>query len=126
MYVEYNPNPLARRVSDCAVRALAKALGIDWETAYVMLCLNGFQMGDMPSEKSVVSATLRQQGFYREAIPNECPDCYTAKDFCEEHPNGLYVLAFNDHIATVKNGQLFDTFDSSDEVPLFVWHRKDD
>lgn len=26
MYIEYNPNPCGRRVGDCAVRAVAKAL----------------------------------------------------------------------------------------------------
>ena len=28
MYIEYNPNPCGRRVGDCAVRAISKAL--DW------------------------------------------------------------------------------------------------
>ena len=125
-FVEYNPNPLARIVDDCAVRAITKALDIDWETAYLLLSANGFVMGTMPSEKSVVSATLRQHGFYREAIPNTCPDCYTAADFCEDHPNGLYVLAFDNHIATVRDGMIYDVFDSSNEVPLFFWYQKED
>ena len=34
MWVEYNPNPSGRRVGDCAVRAVAKALNVDWETAW--------------------------------------------------------------------------------------------
>lgn len=48
MYYEYNPNPVSRRVGDCAVRAVAKALDTDWETAYTLLVTNGFLMGDMP------------------------------------------------------------------------------
>ena len=39
MFKEYNPNPVSRRVGDCAVRAVAKALDIDWETAYQILQL---------------------------------------------------------------------------------------
>lgn len=35
MFTEYNPNPAGRRVGDCAVRAVAKALDTDWETAYI-------------------------------------------------------------------------------------------
>ena len=52
-YIEYNPNPTGRRVGDCAVRAVAKALKVDWETAYMLLTMNGFSMGDMPSSDSV-------------------------------------------------------------------------
>lgn len=46
MYIEFNNNPLARRVDDCAVRAVSKALDTTWEAAYVMLTLNGLQMCD--------------------------------------------------------------------------------
>ena len=99
MYREYNPNPVSRRVGDCAVRAIAKALDTDWETAYIMLVTNGFAMGDMPSSDSVWGATLRQHGFYRESLPNDCPDCYTAEDFMSDHPNGTYVLGFGGHVA---------------------------
>ena len=80
MWKEYNPNPTGRRTGDCAVRAVTKALDIDWETAYAKLAMSGFAMGDMPNENSVVAATLRKAGFYRSAIPNTCPDCYTAEE----------------------------------------------
>ena len=62
MFKEYNPNPVGRRVGDCAVRAIAKALDTDWESAYLMLTANGFSMGDMPSSDSVWGATLRENG----------------------------------------------------------------
>lgn len=126
MYREYNPNPVGRRVGDCAVRAIAKALDIDWETAYLKLIINGFQMGDVISSDSVWSATLRQNGFYRKSIPNTCPDCYTAADFCEDHPQGVYVLGFGGHVATVKDGDLYDSWDSSNEIPQYYWYRKDE
>ena len=124
MWIEYNPNPTGRKVGDCAVRAIAKALNTDWETAYAMICNNGFQMGDMPSSNSVWGAVLRQNGFYRKAIPNTCPDCYTAEDFCNEYPNGVYVLGFGTHVATVINGNLYDSWDSSKEIPQYFWYKK--
>ena len=126
MWVEYNPNPAARRVGDCAVRAVAKALDTDWETAYATIAAAGFRMGDMPSSDSVWGAVLRQNGFYREAIPNTCPDCYTAEDFCRDNPEGVYVLGFGGHVATVQDGDLFDSWDSSREVPVYYWFRKDE
>ena len=125
MWEEYNPNPMARRVGDCAVRAIAKALDMDWETAYIMLVTNGYAMGDMPSSNSVIGATLRQNGFYRKAIPDTCPDCYTARDFITDHPRGVYVLFFGGHVATIKNGVLYDSFDTLLESPQFYWYRKE-
>ena len=124
-YVEYNPNPSGRRVGDCSVRAVAKALGIDWEAAYSLTTANGFLMGDMPSTDSVWGSVLRQRGFYREAIPNTCPDCYTAADFCRDNPHGTFVLGFGGHVATVVDGDLYDSWDSSNEIPIYVWYRKD-
>ena len=125
MYQQYNPNPAGRIVGDCAVRAVAKALGVDWETAYVMMAMNGYGMGDMPSSDSVWGATLRQKGFYRESVPNECPNCYTAEDFAKDHPSGIFVLGFGGHVATIVDGILYDSWDSSQEIPVYFWYRKD-
>lgn len=126
MWIEYNPNPAGRKVGDCSVRAVAKALDTDWETAYALIVNNGFAMGDMPSSDSVWGSVLRQNGFYRSAISNECPDCYTAKDFADDHPDGIFVLGFGGHVATVVNGNLYDSWNSSNEIPQFYWHKKEE
>lgn len=126
MWKEYNPNPTARRVGDCAVRAIAKALGLDWEQAFAIVAANAFAMGDMPSADSVWGSTLRQHGFYRAAIPNTCPDCYTAEQFCQDNPRGTFVLGFGGHVATVQDGVLYDSWDSSNEIPIYYWYRKDE
>ena len=125
MWVEYNPSPTGRRVGDCAVRAIAKALNLDWEQAFAKIAINAFAMGDMPSSDSVWGAVLRQNGFYRQSLPNTCPDCYTAEDFCKDHPHGVYVLGFGGHVATVKDGILYDSWNSSKESPQFVWYKKE-
>ena len=124
MWIEWNNNPTGRKVGDCAVRAVSKALGVDWETAYTRIAANGYAMGDMPSSDSVWGAVLRQNGFYKKAIPNSCPECYTAADFCRDHPRGTFVLGFGGHVATVQDGDLYDSWDSSDEVPIYFWYKK--
>lgn len=125
MWINFNPNPVGRKVGDCAVRAIAKALNTDWETAYSLIAAAGYSMGDMPSSDSVWGAVLRQNGFYRKAVPNACPECYTAEDFAEDHPHGTYVLAFGGHVATIKDGDIYDSWDSSKEVPQYFWYRKE-
>lgn len=125
MWINYNPNPVGRRVDDCSIRAIAKALNMDWESSYALVTSFGFNMGDMPHSNSVWGAVLRSNGFYRSAIPNRCPDCYTAEDFCRDNPHGTYVLGFGNHVATVVDGDLYDTWDSSNEVPQYFWFRKE-
>ena len=125
VFEEYNPNPVGRHVGDCSIRAIAKALDIDWETAFILVTVNAYQMGDMPSSDSVWGAVLRENGFYKKIIPNYCPDCYTVEDFCKDHPNGIFVLGFGGHVATVVDGKLYDSWDSSKEIPIYYWYRKE-
>lgn len=122
----FNPNPMGRNVGDCSVRAVAAALDIPWEEAFDLIADNGYQMGDVMSADSVWGSVLRQNGFYRMAIPNNCPDCYTAADFARENPVGTYVLGFGGHVATVRDGVILDSWDSSNEIPIYVYYRKDD
>ena len=123
-WVEYNPNPAGRRVGDCAVRAVARALGIGWKAAYLLIAANGLQMFDMPTSDSVWGAELRQHGFRRYAVPNTCPDCYTAEDFARDNPDGIYVLGFGGHVATIEDGALYDSWDSSTLTPQYFWHKE--
>lgn len=123
-YIKYNPNPEGRSVGDCAVRAIAKALDTSWEDAFITLSISAFSMGDMPSSDSVWGATLRQNGFVRETIPDSCPECYTAEDFAADHPRGTYVLGFGGHVATIRDGNLYDSWDSSREIPQFFWKER--
>ena len=122
-YKEYNPNPVGRKVGDCAVRAVSKALGMGWEASYIALTINGLSMGDMPSSNVVSGAVLRQHGFRRKVIPDTCPSCYTVRDFAEDNPEGTYVLYCDGHVVTVDSGDWWDSWDSSAEVPQYVWYR---
>lgn len=123
MYQYFNPNLVTDRAGDCSVRAIAKALGISWEEAYMKLTANGFLMGDIMSSDLVWGSVLRQNGFSREIIPNSCPECYTVADFCEDHPSGIYVVKSDGHVATVIDGILYDSWDSSLNIPIYVWKK---
>jgi hypothetical protein len=124
MYMHYNPNPCGRMVGDCSVRAISAALGLDWEEAFDILSEFARNMCDMPSSDQVWGAVLRANGFYRQALPSHCPDCYTVEDFCEDYPQGIFVLSFGGHVATVIDGDLWDSWDSSQEIPVYYWYRK--
>lgn len=125
MFTRYNPNPVRPEggSGDCAVRAISMALDISWEEAYAKLAANGFLMGEMPSSDLVWGSVLRQNGFIKELLPNTCPDCYTVKDFCRNHPKGTYAVKSDGHVAAVKDGILFDSWDSSMNVVIYVWKK---
>ena len=123
MYVYYNPNPNMAHEDDCVVRAIAKATGTDWDTAYMMVVTEGFEQKTMPSINKVWGSKLRKLGFTRHIIPNICPDCYTIEDFCKDHPRGLYIVATGSHVVTVVDGRYFDTWDSGKEVPIYYFER---
>ena len=122
MWQMWNPNPVkAGGVGDCAVRAIAKALNLTWEQAYVKLALNGYLMGDIMNSDVVWGSVLRQEGFHRETIPNTCPDCYTVEQFCEDHPHGTFIVKSPDQVAVVQEGILYDSWDSSMNTPIYYW-----
>ena len=122
MWIKYNANPVANNVEDCAIRAVALALDIPWDDAFDEVASMAKSMGVMPHNNAAWGAVLRKHGFKRAIIPNECPDCYTAADFCKDYPVGVYVLGFGSHTATVIDGNIFDTWDSSEEIPQYFWH----
>ena len=124
MYVEYNPNPLYKRVEDCAVRAVSKALNVDWDTAFDLLTEVAKKIADLQNSNLTIDILLRSNGFKREILPNECPFCYTAEDFAKEHDYGIYVLGFGDHVATIIDGDIYDSWDSSSMTPLYFYRKE--
>lgn len=123
-FQSFNPNPKAAKVGDCAVRAISKALGMNWYQAYTELVKEGLRQCDMPSANNVWGAVLRKHGFRRASIPEECPDCYTVGDFLREHPIGIFVVALKNHVVAVDNGVLYDSWNSMDENPIYFWRCK--
>lgn len=126
MYRYFNPNPIANREEDCAIRAVSAALGISWDEAFDLIAHNAKQMGSMMHRDASWGSVLRQNGFIRRIISNTCPDCYTAEDFAVDHPRGVYVLGFGTHTAAVIDGTILDTWDSRDEIPVYVWEKRYD
>lgn len=123
-WYKFNPNPVNARVEDCAQRAISAALNVDWDTASDMIYDMAKAMGTTTHDDAAWGAVLRWAGFYRAAIPNTCPDCYTVKDFCLDHPRGVYVLKTSGHVVAIINGKAWDTWDSTGEIPSYYWYRR--
>lgn len=127
-YIYYNPNPDDLRVGDCVIRAVSKAIGLSWEQTYIKIFIYGFMMKDMPSANRVWREFLKDNGFKKHLIADTCPDCYTVRDFCIDHPTGTYILGIDGnnsgHVVTIINGDYYDAWDSGQEIPDFYWRKE--
>lgn len=125
MYAELNLNPARKNVGDCVIRAVAYIMQYTWERAYIELMIEGYTEYDLPSSNHVWDAYLRRHGFTRSVIPNNCPDCYTVREFCRDHPHGKYLLATGNHVLVVNSGDYIDSWDSGDEVPIYYYTKEE-
>lgn len=123
MYSYYNANPYKIRVGDCVIRAISKALNQPWEDTYIDLTIQGYLMGDLLSSNAVWGAYLKSKGFTRDIISNDCPECYTIEDFCNEHPKGTYIIGTGTHAICVIDSTIFDTWNSSGETPIYFYYK---
>lgn len=124
VWKRYQPNPCGKSVGDCAVRAISAALGVDWYEAYDLLCDEGRKRCNMPSGDEIWGAVLEQFGFRKYAVNNQRAGRYTAQKFCIDHPSGIYTLALGGHVATVVQGELMDSWNSSAETIIYYYARR--
>lgn len=126
MWQYINLNPRKKSVGDCTIRAIGIATDRNWYDVYLDLCLFGMLMCDMPSSNAVTTAYLKKNGFRRRTIPDDCPDCYTIEDFCKDHPQGTYIIGTGSHLTTVIDGDLWDSWNSENETPVYYFEKSED
>ena len=121
MWRYFQPNPRNLNVGDCTVRSICAVTGESWRTVHRALCDLSEDMADMPSADRCWWELLRQIGFQQKRMIDRCPDCYTVRDFCRDHPNGIYVLGPHEHAVAVISGRYWDSWDSGDTVPTYYF-----
>lgn len=124
MYRYLNLNPIGKTTEDCVIRAIAAVMEIPWEKAYIDLCNRGLLIYDMPNSAATLSIYLREKGFKRYAISNNCAACYTIADFSEEYPDGRYIVLTSNHAVPVIDGDYYDAVDSGMDIPQYFWKKE--
>ena len=125
MYIHTNPNPKGIYVGDCVIRAITIATDTSWDYTYIMVALEGLKMKNLPDSNEVWGSYLRSIGFRQILLPDDCPNCYSIREFCYDYPYGTYILATGSHLVAVIDGDYYDAWDSGSEVPTSVWRRED-
>ncbi len=124
-FVYYNPNPAGKMVGDCVIRAISKIEGISWEKAFVEIVAEAYKLSDMPSSNYVWGSYLKSKGYTKQSLPDTCPDCYALRNFCEDFPKGSYIVATGTHVIAVKDSNIYDSWDSSDEVVTYYYKKEE-
>lgn len=124
-YIPTNPNPNNNHTGDCVIRAISIAENKDWDDVYVELMVKGYVMKDMIESNELWNSYLHGLGYRRYIIPDSCPDCYTVREFAQDHPMGTYILGTGTHAVAVINGDYYDSWDSGFKVPIYFWKKED-
>lgn len=109
---------------DCQVRALTTALGIPYSEAWAMLYIAqgerracGFTLVNELRDKKPAFGVIRQLDF--PAVRGKAR--MTGQEFVKKHKQGRFILRLAHHVVAVKDGQLFDTWDSSHGCVYTAW-----
>lgn len=119
MWEYYNPNPKAKNTGDCAVRALSKALNLDWSKAKLLLDAYSMDESEVETSDLVWGRILAENGFSMKATL--CRNSCDLNGFCRSHPVGVYVVKLPNHVVCVVDGKFYDSWDSGREVPIYIW-----
>lgn len=120
----YNANSKNSNTGDCVCRSISIALGLDYNE--VRRQLNRYK-------RDVNSQSYKQSWVFKSYLSDNfnltfknLRDHTTVDDFCSLHKNGTYLLLTGDdensvngistHLCTIIDGDLYDSWDSSDYV----------
>lgn len=123
----YNANSHNHKVGDCVIRAICTILGNTWEESYDDLTKLGRKYGRMPNDRNIIDKYLSSMGYVKQKEPR---DIFNKKirmcDFLAENPNFTAVVNLgNSHVAAVKNGKVWDIWNSSEEIIHTYYTKKD-
>ena len=115
MYRYYNRNPYGRNIEDCVIRALSLLTDKDWDEMYRELAYYSSQKGYMTDNVEFV------EDYLDDRYPRECHYSKTVGEFANEHPYGRYIISMPNHVTSVINGTVIDTFDPSNKIMRCAW-----
>ncbi len=115
MFKYYNRNPYDRHIEDCVIRALSLLTNRSWKSIYRELTYYSSEDGYMTDNVEFV------EDYLDDRYPRECHYSKTVGEFAKEHPYGRYIISMPNHVTSVINGTVIDTFNPSDRVMRCAW-----
>ena len=122
MYVHYNGNPCGINTGDCVIRAISIVTGMRPKKVYAGLCLFGYPCTIWGNVNSIWADFLQSIGYKRHTITAN--HRYTVADFAADHPHGRFILGTGSHAVAVVDGDIIDSWNSSNEKPLYYFMKE--
>lgn len=133
MYITKSPTKVSikgYKGDDCTINAIGNALNISYDLARKVVQTGRYFNEKFDFHKDVYRTKKEFTESY--CIKNICDALSDGtltllyrgipfSEFAEERPEGTYILMSKDHLASVVNGKLVDTWDSSKEVIEFAY-----
>ena len=116
MYKYYNANEHNNFVNDCVIRAISTAEDRSWSDTYDDLSRIAKKNGILLDDVNFVEPLLDYRYDRVEIYPDE-----TVEEFVERHDVGIFLLTMPNHITTVIDGVVYDTFDCRDRTLWCAW-----
>lgn len=120
LFVEYNHNPLGKKVGNCVVRAIGKALNVSWERVFEDLVNIARENKSVPSWKETYMEYLKI--YPKLNAKYDTPKGkkrYTVAKVCELP--GSYVIQLAHHLTCVVDGKCYDLWDCTHKSAYRIW-----
>ena len=117
-YTNTHPNEI-KTIGDCVFRAISIATGKSWLEVYDELCEMGRELLAPPNDGETYKCYL--DGIADRILVKVDRKRLTGKDLAKRKDGKTYVLRLANHVATVKDGKVRDTWDSGNKSAYIVW-----
>ena len=124
-YRYHNENPKGRRTDDCVIRAIATATGQTWDDTLRGLTECAIKHKYMINCPDLYGKYLKELGWEKQKQPRKRDNKrYRAYEFVKNFDGIAVANIGTQHVACIKNGQVWDIWDSSNEVVGNYWVKK--
>lgn len=124
-YHYHNENPKGRKTDDCVIRAIATATGQTWDDTLRGLTECAIKHKYMINCPSLYDKYLKELGWEKQKQPRRSDNKrYRACEFVKKFKGITIANLGAQHVACIKYGQVWDIWDSSNEVVGNYWVKK--
>lgn len=128
-FVYYQPNKMDKkdRYGDCTIRALSKALDMNWIDTYmktVPICIKYQTPNIFNLPHKLEAEAMNDLGFtYHGVSVKKGMTRPTVYSFAKDHPDGVYILNVANHEVACVDGEYYDTWDCGGKS-LYGWYER--
>ena len=120
----FNPNPRNHiKASDCTIRAVCAVTGLSWYEVFDKMVALARENCAIPNCNSIRTDRMKLFNLKKITLPKvkrggKRP---TVETWCEQHPEGKYILGVTRHEVAVVNGKFYDTWCSGGYSVYSAW-----